>query len=249
MAPEAISPDFGSDIEFPQKSGMRIGRASDVWSLGCILYQMIYGKPPFASLNTIQKLVAIPNLNHEILYPPHPDHYALETIRCCLQRNPKLRASIRGEQGLLNKEFLKFKSDGDVHINSKLSLAKSLLKEDALKRLKNDKDLRTILNWIGSLSPALVSEDRSSDTDDPPKFERRPLQPITSSSVHFKRSLPLNLKEEIAQSENRLIPIQSTEANAKSTKWMKVSNEVAGDIDPLFEVEGLPPTLRSVSSF
>ncbi|CAM9268704.1 unnamed protein product, partial [Ectocarpus fasciculatus] len=79
MAPEAISPmvDCGStdvDVSFgdsdeKRKLKMRLGRPSDIWSLGCILYQMLYGKTPFSALNTIQKLHAIPNPKYEILFP------------------------------------------------------------------------------------------------------------------------------------------------------------------------------------
>ncbi|KAH9480282.1 Serine/threonine-protein kinase mph1 [Psilocybe cubensis] len=62
MSPEAI--------ELPD--GMRrlkVGRASDVWSLGCILYQMVYGHPPFQHLSVYQKMKAIPDSSYDIDYP------------------------------------------------------------------------------------------------------------------------------------------------------------------------------------
>lgn len=89
MAPEAIAPSI--EIDQSDSIKMKLGRASDIWSLGCILYQMIYGRPPFAALNTIQKLHAIPNPNHAILYPDHVEIDAVLTIKSCLIRNPHER--------------------------------------------------------------------------------------------------------------------------------------------------------------
>lgn len=114
MSPEAI--------ELPE--GMRrlkVGRPSDVWSLGCILYQMVYGQPPFQSFAVYQKLKVIPDENHVIEFPEYAvpvaqrkkdapptgsppqklDHLKvrvpqsiINTMKSCLVRSPKARATI-----------------------------------------------------------------------------------------------------------------------------------------------------------
>ena len=127
MAPEAIAP-YSDDNE-DNALRMKLGRASDIWSLGCILYQMIYGRPPFAALNTIQKLHAIPNPKTEIKYPEYPDIDAIETIKACLVRDPKRRASIRGKNGLLQLPFLNIHHYNNTNSSSNIVEAKITLPE------------------------------------------------------------------------------------------------------------------------
>ena len=66
MAPEALDIPMQDS---KNKTGVKLARSSDVWSLGCILYQMVYGHPPFHKLSLFQKLKTIINPNYKIAYP------------------------------------------------------------------------------------------------------------------------------------------------------------------------------------
>jgi serine/threonine-protein kinase RIO1 len=101
MSPEAIL-DTGSGADGAR---MKCGKPSDIWSLGCILYQMVYGQTPFAQLHMIPKLQAIVNHNHKISFPDHADEAAIDAMRQCLRRKADERPPIVGRDGLLNEHY------------------------------------------------------------------------------------------------------------------------------------------------
>ncbi|KAH6604797.1 ttk kinase [Trichoderma cornu-damae] len=77
---------------------MKLGKPSDVWSLGCILYQMVYGLPPFGHIaNQMARCQAIINWDHHIEFPsrgmggaPVPPSL-IRTLRRCLNRDQHMR--------------------------------------------------------------------------------------------------------------------------------------------------------------
>ncbi|KAK5862721.1 hypothetical protein PBY51_018090 [Eleginops maclovinus] len=92
MPPEAIK-DTSSK---PGKSCSKISTKGDVWSLGCILYCMTYGKTPFQSItNQIAKLHAIIDTSHHIEFPDILEKDLLDVLKSCLVRNPRERISIK----------------------------------------------------------------------------------------------------------------------------------------------------------
>ena len=74
MAPEVIN-----------ESGY--GRKSDIWSIGCSVFEMATGKPPLASTDRMAAMFYIGA--HRGLMPPLPEHFsenAADFVRVCLTR-------------------------------------------------------------------------------------------------------------------------------------------------------------------
>ncbi|XP_062427039.1 dual specificity protein kinase TTK [Rhea pennata] len=93
MPPEAIK-DMSSYGE-NGKSRSKISPKSDVWSLGCILYSMTYGRTPFQHItNPVNKLHAIIDPSYEIEFPDIAEKDLQDVLKRCLVRNPKQRISV-----------------------------------------------------------------------------------------------------------------------------------------------------------
>ncbi|XP_050394018.2 dual specificity protein kinase TTK isoform X2 [Patella vulgata] len=132
MSPEAILESCDSPARF------KVNVKSDVWSLGCILYNMVYSKTPFQHIrNQLAKIQAITNDKHVIEFPDIPDKNLLNVLKSCLVRDPKLRPTT---DELLQHPYIAVKSNDESPVPNK----------------PKQKNLQKILDQISEFSPRSI---------------------------------------------------------------------------------------------
>ncbi|CAG8446481.1 4557_t:CDS:10 [Funneliformis caledonium] len=157
MSPEALNDT--SDLETGKngKKCLKQGRPSDVWSLGCILYQMVYGHTPFSHLNMTKKYQAILDENYIISFSTTTnnqndkaiDENLIRIMKGCLERNPKARFTV---PQLLTDPFLKHSQEPMV-----LPILDNLLHE-ALKYADNNLIKHNEHEKITSIAKAIFTQ-------------------------------------------------------------------------------------------
>lgn len=103
--PNYMSPESLVDANNPRGQRMpgrpklmKLGKPSDIWSLGCILYQLVYGVQPFGHIvNPLSRCQAIINWDHNIDFPSRGmggmsvPPSLLRTMKRCLNRDQHMR--------------------------------------------------------------------------------------------------------------------------------------------------------------
>lgn len=164
MAPEAlVEVNHALTVTKNSSNGgntWKVGRPSDIWSCGCIIYQMIYGKPPYGSYSGQLRIMAIMNPQVKIEFPsrgiggvPVP-YSSIELMQMCLTRNPNERWTV---EQCMNSDFLKPKAVSRAFVKDLVYSAVNFgchSKEAEISDEVYEKLVQTVLRQIEDLNYA-----------------------------------------------------------------------------------------------
>ena len=69
-------------------------RYADIWSLGCTVYELLTGKPPWSDKKDISVLLHIAEVTEPPKYPKTISPDLKSFLDCCFQRVPHHRANV-----------------------------------------------------------------------------------------------------------------------------------------------------------
>lgn len=176
--------------------------AIDIWSLGCILFAMVFGKLPFASEKPagIKKRI----VDEPLKFPDEPQ--ASEEVKNLLERildkNPDTRAvmfEIREHAWMIGRSFTQEEKDAlkqkEEALKAKLELEKEKEKEKAaeeVSRAEVRKSMSPVKKYRSNLpsSSKKVSSSISPEKKHLSKYSRA--QPKSKGSIHLRKSSDTN---------------------------------------------------------
>lgn len=93
MAPEAIR-------------GEKVNEATDVFSFGVIIWELLTGRIPWSDLNSIQVIARVGFKNQQLPRPDHPNEVLINLMESCMDHDPSKRPTFGEILTILDDHYL-----------------------------------------------------------------------------------------------------------------------------------------------